>query len=258
MKKGQKLWTRDELIIAINLYCKIPFGKLHSRNQQIIELALLLGRSPNAVAMKLVNFASLDPSLHARGIKGMGRGAKLDKVVWDEFYNNWDAAFLESEKLLAQYKDSTIESEYSSEIEDLKSYEAIDKKSLVNTRIKQGVFRKIVLANYNSTCCITGISQQDLLIASHIVPWSKDAQNRLNPMNGLCLNALHDRAFDKGLITVDAYTYRIKLSSKLKSKSPKNGCADYFEKYEGLEIKLPTRFLPDREFLMIHNSSFIP
>ena len=70
MKKGQKLWTRDELILAINLYCKLPFGRLHRSNPEVIHLAELIGRTPSSIAYKLVNFASLDPSLQARGIKG--------------------------------------------------------------------------------------------------------------------------------------------------------------------------------------------
>jgi putative restriction endonuclease len=40
-------WTREELIIAFNLYCKIPFGKIHNRNPEIIELAKILGRTPD-------------------------------------------------------------------------------------------------------------------------------------------------------------------------------------------------------------------
>ncbi len=67
MKSDQKLWTREELIIAINLYFKIPFGKLHSRNPQIIKLAELLNRTPGSIAYKLVNFASLDPTLKQKG-----------------------------------------------------------------------------------------------------------------------------------------------------------------------------------------------
>lgn len=70
MKQGQRLWTREELILAINLYCKIPFGKLHRNNPDIIKLAKLIDRTPNTVSYKLVNFASFDPSLEARGIKG--------------------------------------------------------------------------------------------------------------------------------------------------------------------------------------------
>ena len=63
MKQGQVLWTREELILAINLYCKLPFGKLHQNNPEIKHLAQLIGRSNGSLAYKLVNFASLDPSL---------------------------------------------------------------------------------------------------------------------------------------------------------------------------------------------------
>jgi predicted restriction endonuclease len=49
---------------------------------------------------------------------------------------------------------------------------------------------------------MSGLSDSRLLIASHIVPWSSDKQIRLNPSNGLCLSAIHDRAFDKGLMTL--------------------------------------------------------
>ena len=78
---------------------KLPFGKMHSRNPKIIKLAKLIGRTPGSVAFKLVNFASLDPSLSARGIKGARNSSKLDRVIWDEFYNNWEQLAFESEKL---------------------------------------------------------------------------------------------------------------------------------------------------------------
>src|SRR5271155_4885876 len=54
-------WTREELIVAFNLYCKIPFGRIHIRNPLIIELAKAIGRTPSAVSWKLANFARLDP-----------------------------------------------------------------------------------------------------------------------------------------------------------------------------------------------------
>ena len=54
-------WTREQLLVAFNLYCQLPFGKLHSRNPDIIRLAEMIGRNPGALAMKLVNIASLDP-----------------------------------------------------------------------------------------------------------------------------------------------------------------------------------------------------
>ena len=109
MKKGQKLWTREELILAVNLYCKLPFGRLHRLNPEVIHLANLIGRTASSVAYKLVNFASLDPSLQARGIKGASNASKLDAEIWNEFFNNWDILPFESEKMLAQFEHTTIE-----------------------------------------------------------------------------------------------------------------------------------------------------
>ncbi|MBI1781578.1 MAG: HNH endonuclease [Sphingobacteriales bacterium] len=255
MKDGQKLWTRDELILAINLYCKLPFGKLHSRNPEIVSLARLINRSPNSVALKLVNFSSLDPSLQARGIKGMGNASKLDAEIWTEFYNNWDIALIESEKLLAKSKKTTIEKINHIDVSDLKR-EGKEKERLIKTRVNQSLFRTMILATYNNTCCITGINNSDLLIASHIVPWSKDEKNRLNPMNGLCLNALHDKAFDRGLITISAKDYTIKVSSKLKKKNVSQSIENNFLKLEGMQIQLPNKFLPSPEFLKQHNDYF--
>jgi putative restriction endonuclease len=92
----RRSWTRKELILTFNLYCKLPFGKLHSRNPDIIYLAEQIGRTANAVALKLVNFASLDPELKKRGIKGMSSCSKHDKLIFEEFSNNWDKLVLES------------------------------------------------------------------------------------------------------------------------------------------------------------------
>ncbi len=255
MKEGQKLWTREELILAINLYCKIPFGKMHSRNAGVQELAKLIGRTPGSIAFKLVNFASLDPTLAARGIKGAVNTSNLDKEIWKEFYSNWDAALIESEKLLAKKKHTTIEKLNHVDEKDLLKA-GTTKERLVKTRVNQSIFRKMILSTYNYKCCITGISNAELLVASHIVPWSKDEKNRLNPMNGLALNALHDRAFDLGLITIDADTYKLKISSRLKIKQAPQSMIQNFYDYDGVEIILPDKFLPGKEFLRVHNDKF--
>lgn len=253
MKPGQSLWTRDELILAINLYCKLPFGKMHKSNTSIIELAELIGRSPSSVALKLGNFASFDPTLKARGIKGAQNASKLDKEIWDEFYNNWDNALLQSEQLLAQKQNSTIEKINKIDLDQLPK-DGKEKERLIKTRVNQSLFRKIVLATYNNQCCITGITQSELLVASHIIPWSKNESTRLNPMNGLCLNALHDKAFDSGLIAIQPDTYTIILSEKLKNKKMVNNQAFEmnFLHFENKQIILPDKFLPEPQFLDYH------
>lgn len=97
-------WTRDELIIAFNLYCKMPFGKITSKNPEIINLAKIIGRTPSAVALKLVNFARLDPELQKRKIVGMSHGSKSEEKIWNEFHDNWEELAFESELLLADLK----------------------------------------------------------------------------------------------------------------------------------------------------------
>jgi putative restriction endonuclease len=253
MKEGQSLWTRNELLLAINLYAKIPFGKMHQRNNDVQELATLIGRTPAAVARKLGNFASLDPVNQARGVKGLPNAGGLTEVVWNEFYSEWDQSFETSEQLLANRKQTNVEQLYSLDFLDTET--GVDKVRLVKTRLNQYRFRQMVMSNFDSTCCITGIKQPELLIASHIAPWSKFENNRLNPANGLCLNALHDSAFDKGLMTVSADDYTIILSPALKRKQT-TGIEDYFLKYEGREIRLPKKFMPSPQFLKIHNEAF--
>ncbi len=251
MKEGQKLWTRNELILAINLYCKLPFGRLHKTNPEVIQLATLLNRTPSSIAYKLVNFASLDPSLKSRGITGAKNASKLDNLIWSEYYQNWDDLPFESEKLRATIENRSIESLNNIPDEELPK-EGIMREKMVKIRVNQSFFRSSVLASYNNTCCITGISQPELLIASHIRPWSEDKINRLNPRNGIAINALHDKAFETGLITITP-EFKIKVSSKFSKSKNLKVVEEYFNRYNNKQIILPSKFLPDLELLKFHN-----
>ncbi len=251
MKKEQKSWTREELILAVNLYCKLPFGRLHRLNPEVIHLANLIGRTASSVAYKLVNFASLDPSLKARGIKGASNASKLDAEIWNEFFNNWDILPFESEKMLAEFEHTTIEQLNHISVIDLPKEGKI-RDQIVKVRVNQSFFRRSILASYNNTCCITGIQQPEFLIAGHIKPWSIDEKNRLNPQNGIAINALHDKAFETGLMTITP-DYKIKISTILYKQKKSKSIEDYFLKFDNQKIILPSRFLPDTEFLRYHN-----
>jgi len=200
MKQGQTLWTKDELTLAINLYTKLLFGQIHQGNPLIKELAGLIGRTPGSVALKLVNFASLDPVLKQRSIKGMSNASKLDKEVWDEYMHRWDEKYMEGEVLLAQKKQTTVEKLYAINLDEYQEREGREVIRSVKVRLNQSIFRGAVLSNYNNQCCITCIAIPSLLVASHIAPWSKDEGNRLNPQNGFALNALHDTGERLGLM----------------------------------------------------------
>ena len=241
-------WTREQTIVAFNLYCKIPFNKVTSNHPEIIKIAQIIGRSTNSVKMKIGNFGSFDEELKKRGIVGLSNVSRLDKEIWEEFHNNWEKLSFESEMLISQFKGENIENIFDNEQSLI---EGKDKLSLVKTRVNQNFFRQTILSAYNETCCITQSKIPSLLVASHIIPWSKDIKNRLNPHNGLCLNSIHDKAFDIGLIGINP-DFEIKISGKIKSFGEDSTINDFFLKYENKKIYLPERFIPSQEFLDYH------
>ena len=169
------LWTRDEMILVLNLYLKIPFGKMHKGNPNVIKMAHLIGRTPDAVAYRLVNYASYDPQLKQRGISGMSHGGKKCEEYWNEFVDDREKLLYESERILAQYEGTSIEKKYKKELKDIPSGIVGDTKNCqVKIRVNQNVFRQIVLANYDYKCALTGIDIPELLVASHIIPWSEN------------------------------------------------------------------------------------
>ncbi|MCF6242786.1 MAG: HNH endonuclease [Bacteroidales bacterium] len=242
-------WTREETIIAFNVYCKIPFKSSSKTNPIIIKYANIIGRSPSALNMKIGNFGRLDPELKKQGITGLAHGSKLEEIIWEEFNGNWEKLAFESEQLIAKFQNKKIEELENIEIESFP--EGKEREAIIKARVNQNFFRSTVLASYNLKCCITGLSIPDLLIASHIKPWAKDKKNRINPRNGLCLNSIHDRAFDKGFITVTP-DFKILLSDFLDEYLNEEAVKNFFFKYKNQKIILPDKFLPSKEFLDYH------
>ncbi len=244
-------WTREQTIIALNLYCKIPFGKSHSRNPDVQKVAQLIGRSPGAVARKLGNFGSLDPELKKRDIKGLENRSALDEKIWNEFQDAPERLAYESELLIANRKQVALEISSEIDIEGLPK-EGKEREIIVRARVNQGFFRKAVLSSYDFCCCITGLNNPALLVAGHINKWSDDEKNRMNPKNGLSLNRLHDSAFESGLITITP-EYKILVSPVLKEDKKNPAIKDYFLKYEKQSIIMPKKFPPSKNFLKMHN-----
>lgn len=247
----RRLWTREELILALNLYLKLPFGKLHSRTPEVIQLANIIKRTPSSIAMRLVNFASVDPFHQKRGISGLSGGKKQVEPIWAEFINNKEDLLFESEKILAQFEKKSIERKYADILTGIEHLKGITKIQEVKTRVNQNVFRQIVLSNYSGKCAISNIDIPELLIASHIVPWSKNEKERLNPENGICLSSLFDKAFDIGLIGFNN-KYEILLSKLLIKDEKKEYYKKYFGHLVGKKMILPSKYLPSKEFLDFH------
>lgn len=251
---ARDLWTRDEMILVLNLYLKLPFGKMDSRNPDVIRLAGIIGRTPNAVALRLVNYASYDPILQQRGISGMGHGGKKCGEYWNEFINDRERLLYESERILAQCEGTTIEKKYEQEIRDIpQGIVGETKVREVKTRVNQSVFRQIVLANYDGKCALTSIDLSELLVASHIIPWADNVQERLNPENGICLSSLYDKAFDKGLISFTNDQHII-FSVRLKANVGKDYYAKYFEPVENAKLVTPRKYHINPQFLEWHRN----
>ena len=247
----RKLWTREELILALNLYLKLPFGKLHSRTPEIIHLASLIGRTPSSIAMRLGNFASIDPYHQNRGISGLSGGRKQVEPIWVEFGNSKDDLLFESERILAKLEQNSIEAKFANELSGTEHLTGKSKIREVKTRVNQNIFRQIVMANYSGKCSISGIDIPELLVASHIVPWSKNENERLNPENGICFSSLYDKAFDTGLIGLNI-NYKILISTDLKKNITKEYYAQYFGLLNNHQFNLPSKYLPKKEFIEFH------
>ena len=247
---ARRNWTREETILALYLYCKTPFGKIHRGNREIIEFAEMIGRTPSSFGLKMCNLAAVDPTLKQ---SGMSHGSKLDAEIFNEFYNNWEDLAVQAYTILKNLRPSNS---ISNKIEkDIPA--GADKVSVVKQRVGQEFYRTSVLASYDMRCCITGLSDSKLLIASHIKPWSRATNTeKTNPSNGLCLNPFHDSLFDKGYISLDD-DYKIMVSPKLRKIETDPQTRDWLFQYEGKSIHLPRikAFAPCKVFLEYHRDS---
>jgi len=251
MAVTRRRWTRDELIVALYLYDILPFGSFDQRNSEVKKFSAAIDRTPSSLAMKLSNFASLDPVITSSGRKGLEGASKADKAIWAEMNSNWSVfSQLKLDAVSAlEVDDSEILDE--EELVSLpESFIGEEKQVQTRVRVGQNLFRKSVLSSYNFKCCISELSVPRLLVASHIIPWKDNQDNRLNPRNGLCLSMIHDKAFDLGMLTI-TQDLKVLVSKKYHSDND-----EFFQSslgsFDGKELVLPNKFSPDQEFLAYH------
>lgn len=239
----------------MNVYCRLPFGQFDQSNAHIKQVAERMGRTPGSLAMKLSNLASLDEYHQQRGISGLKGASNLDRKVWNDFQRDWATMAVRSE---AAFED-LIQGEAPVDGESAKHPAApegpTEERRLVKVRRVQSFFRKAILGSYESRCALTGLAVPELLIASHIIGWSENEARRADPTNGICLNALHDKAFDRHLLTFDE-DYRVVLSSALKLREAPEFQSHNFDRLEGEKLHLPHRFFPDPVALSEHREIF--
>jgi putative restriction endonuclease len=246
MDSKRRSWTWEETVCAFELYCTIPSSQLTASNNQVKILANAIGRTANSVKLKIQNFKAYDPSYTADGRVGLRHGSKLDREVVGQFINDWSAMAIAAAECKA-----SIHLTETGETDEIVPV-GYSREQILKIRVGQSFFRRAVLSAYNNKCCVTGIALPELLTASHIKPWSvaDDATEKTNPHNGLCLNAFHDRAFDRGFFTVTP-NYIVKISPALKNGA--EPLRSWLLYYDGAKITLPSRYMPKRELLEYHN-----
>ncbi len=241
-------WGRDDLILAFELYCRIPFSRTKANEPRVQELASLIGRTPASVARKLGNFGAFDPHLAARTVSGLTHGSKLDREVWDTFHADWNSLSVLADELRR------------SRDEDRRDPRPItapggpsETAAVAKRRLHQTFFREAVLSSYNGRCCVTGLPLVECLVAGHIVPWSVDESRRADPTNGLCMSATFDRLFERGLLTIqDDLT--LTVSQRLLD-SKDQSVAECVATHHGQRIVPPARFFPDPACLRWHRDN---
>ena len=190
-------WSREQVIVAFYLYVKHSGAYINKKDQEIIDIANLIGRTPDAISFKLGNIRYID----SNGAHGYENYAKEDERVYDEFNGKYTEL-------------------------------SIAANDILNNLPK-------------------------LLRASHIKPWKKSDDNeKTNPCNGLCLNGLHDLAFDQGLMTIDSSTLKVIYSPNLKNLVADTTTLDWFMSFDGKQITMPMKNPPAKDFLDWHNNYF--
>lgn len=235
-------WSREDIVIAYALYCVTPLNKIRPNNMAIQQVAEIIPHSVASIVMRMQNFQHLDP----KAGEGLGHVAKKDKLIYEEFKHDWGALSIEAETLtgLALF-DSTP-------LQGAKPLSSLtDKRRVTRERV---FFKKAVLSTYNDRCFISGCALPQMLVASHIKPYSKcrSETERVNPENGICLNTFYDKAFDSGLITITP-SMKIYVSPIIKNAPQDDFTALWLTSLDGRLLPPPPRFPPRRELLEYHN-----
>jgi hypothetical protein len=232
-------WTESEVVAAIELYLRTPFGRIDQRNPEIVDLARRLDRTSGAVALKMANFASLDTTLDRRG---MSNASRLDRRVWAEFMQHIERYVGGAGGAFASGFSDVPQAAFAYDRER----EGVDVPAMAKRRSGQDFFRRMIIASYDASCALSAVHDRRLLVASHIVRWADDKSRRLDPRNGICLNPLLDRAFENGLIAFDE-DLRVLVAAEAEGR-----LRHYLRERCAPRLRLPSRFLPDPELIRAH------
>jgi putative restriction endonuclease len=214
------------------------------------------------VTGRLIKCYPFNEFIHQNDIEDFTWTFKTKGENWEHFFNQYGMNKINKidfEELL-KISDSDAEGEREPEAEaeatkDIQSgnYNVDDKEGRTKVRAKQQVFSNSVKTIYNNQCAICSIRTKEFLIASHIIPWSKRNDIRIKPSNGICLCNLHDKAFDKGFISLTDDLKIIITQINLTDEK----LISELNKIKGIKIYKPSTFSPEIEFLKYHRDNIL-
>lgn len=252
MRPGAR-WERYELVTACALYLD-PQG---SRKNDIEIMMDITGRTEDSITMRWDNFASMDLALVERGRKGLTHPGRPATDVWNEFQENPDRMFAEADEYFRKH--GIVRGTIDFDWDDLALVNAVkpgyNREAIVKVRVNQDSLRRAVLNYTGGRCCVTGISERQLLRVSHIVPWSESEtdEQRTDIHNVLCLNPFHDALFDRHLMTVDR-DHTVHYAPRLEESLGRDVFDILCRRYDSISVK--KRFEPGESYLEIHNRRF--
>lgn len=255
---GRKNGTSNSYIAAIHILDRIfsitDLFMLQGKHLTDIDDAYLLQKIADYVAAEEKKFKAGEESIFDNGrpyqTSYPKKGFCSAAMRHLQRYQTYEPKEIEANAIANQL---SIGTEVSSEL--LKHFDITkagkDQISKAKVRIGQTYYRKMIITLYAGKCCVTGLDVPKLLRASHIVGWADDMENRMNPENGLCLSGTYDIAFDQHLISFDE-DYRMIVGSEIKDHFTTAITCDYFKKYEGKKIAMPSKFSPNQGLLQRH------
>ena len=249
-KSGRQREFRDYSIEKTDeIVYRYLFEGLSTRKLDSLVLEKDPGKSEGWQSHSVLKYYGL-----STGFKGLFKGMDPEEAMSAIPDDNPACALIDvigrHADIYSSYSPAVVGGEYKLNVQPGK-----EKLALRCIRANQYQFRDAVMDVYNGTCCITGVKNPKLLIASHIRPWSRSSPTeKTDSCNGLCLNRMHDAAFDAGLMTVDADSFKVRYSHEIQDSMPDDTFNSFFRKYEDKRIMMPADgFEPGGDYLQYHN-----
>lgn len=188
------------------------FARTHQKIKSVTQPFVFCGRllfdsydeatkNPVHIVFKVQDYTG-DPSPELASVYNWSKGVRPEKLARKLTGSSSRNEELAEQRKFDQKDSEALAPELAFSAQELLPNGPSEKLIIQKIRTQQGAFRRVLLERYNSTCCLCGLQDTKLLIASHIKPFAECTESeRQDANNGLLLSVHIDALFDKGLIS---------------------------------------------------------